>query len=223
MESNFVGKVIDLQEIGVIRMQTVEDVREGDSLQGKLQSALHMEYDDNSKQNLWTLSPEKTADLFTDLYGKNDNRFPIGQFAKALGFKVLRRTLTPDNLSGYIACDKELVFPRLIVVNENDNLGHQRFTIAHELWHYIKRVGIIDDLASTGGFYSAYDTDPKAQDGEEREANYFAASLLMPKERFKEAYHSLNKFSYSTPIRELSDMFGVSEKAVETRIKELSL
>lgn len=165
-------------------------------------------------------APERVAAEIAEYYGTS-KAFPIGDLAKTLGFRVLIRKLSKRSLSGYIACDDKLSIPRLIVVNEDDNYGHQRFTIAHELWHYCKRIVEIDEIAKADGYYSPYDTDPKTQDEEELEANQFAASLLMPEEEFRIAYQGATvlKISYDY----LKERFGVSRTAIDRRARALGL
>ena len=165
-------------------------------------------------------TPETVAEEIAKYYGTS-SAFPIGDLARTLGFRILVRRLSKRSLSGYIACDDQLTIPRLIVVNEDDNYGHQRFTIAHELWHYCKRIGDIDQIAKRGGYYSPYDTDPKAQDEEELEANRFAASLLMPEKEFMIAYQGATvlKISYDS----LKERFGVSRTAIDKRARTLGL
>lgn len=86
-----------------------------------------------------------------------------------------------------------------------------RFTIAHELGHYFlhylypERENAV--RFSRGGSNRA-----------ETEANYFAASLLMPEESFKAAHQELGANPGALAAR-----FGVSPRAAEVRIESLRL
>lgn len=203
-----VGNIVRLHPKGEILMESRREFNKT-SLQDLILNALKR---DNT--------PESIAAEITGYYG-TDSAFPIGDLARTLGFRILIRKLSKRSLSGYIACDDKLTIPRLIVVNADDNYGHQRFTIAHELWHYCKRIGEIDSIAKEKGYYSPYDTDPKAQDAEELEANRFAANLLMPIEEFKIAYQGATvlKISYDS----LKERFGVSRTAIDRRAHTLGL
>lgn len=167
------------------------------------------------------VNPAEMAEYILNLMGR-EFPFPIGKLARALGFKVELQTIPNDNLSGYIACDNSLKEgPRLIRLNERDSLGHQRFTIAHELWHYFENIKEVEAVASTTGYYSSYRTD-LANDPTEQIANTFAANLLMPQSEYVSSYELLRS---ATPEHELNEkmsvIFGVSETAINIRNKAL--
>lgn len=148
---------------------------------------------------------------------------PIVQLAKKLCFSVFQQEFDKDNISGIIAIDPELREKfgndKIITVNTKDNLGHQRFTIAHELAHYLFD---FDENSSTQ-YYNAYDTTGSDNEIEER-ANFFAANLLMPRDEFVEKYNEYNGvFTLYDIVLKLSDDFQVSASAIKKRIEELSL
>jgi hypothetical protein len=80
-----------------------------------------------------------------------------------------------------------------------------KFTIAHELGHYVLH---------TGRFTKQICANRGATDRAEWEANWFATGFLMPEKLFKEA---LDKFGQN-PV-EIASYFGVSQSAAEIRIK----
>lgn len=110
-----------------------------------------------------------------------------------------------------------------IYVNENDIEFRQRFTIAHELWHYflhkeeLDNLSIISDKKESQYLYrdSDFDCVPDEIKWMEEEANEFAWNLLMPEEKFLELYKE-----YTIP--QLSQIFSVSERAISTRFYYLS-
>ena len=82
--------------------------------------------------------------------------------------------------------DKSGLFVRrtgndLIAVNSAQPRTRQRFTIAHELGHYLLHASMLSH--SDEAFVVKYrdDVSSSGRSIEEVEANYFAASLLMPK------------------------------------------
>lgn len=98
-----------------------------------------------------------------------------------------------------------------IYINKDYSSERRRFTLAHELGHFIlhpnqKKLRV-----------DIYDYSKDSQESiDETEANYFAASLLMPKEEF---YRMLNVSEGD--IKLTAKYFGVSLSAVENRLQWL--
>lgn len=171
---------------------------------------------------LRTVSADKTGD---DRYP-----LPVVQLLQQMGFGLFRTTFRKPNVSGLIAVDSSLpeknkVFKtdRVILVNRDDSTAHQRFTIAHELAHYIFDY----DEASTPKYYKYYSTDEHTNDIELR-ANRFAAEILMPTDAFKEKYDQFKQeqgisFSLPSTITKLSQFFDAPVTAVEKRLEETGL
>ncbi|MCQ2106585.1 MAG: ImmA/IrrE family metallo-endopeptidase [Fibrobacter sp.] len=91
----------------------------------------------------------------------------------------------------------------------------QRFTLAHELGHYFlhSRQGEIPLRAFRLGTSLA-----------EREANYFAAELLMPEDMFKEDFAKLPQgLDSDGQISKMAEMYHVSFLAASVRISSLGL
>lgn len=115
-----------------------------------------------------------------------------------------------DSISGYIECRDGIY---RIAVNANHPKTRQRFTAAHELGHYIYH----RDLLGAGvGDNRAYRKDgtnhPNANIHpiHERQANSFAANVLMPRHRL------IDVAGQSTA--ELAMRFGVSQEAMRIRL-----
>ena len=149
----------------------------------------------------------------------------IGDMLDALGFAVVPDdSLDDDKLSGALAIDNTVVieqFRKMIILNNKDNVGHQRFTIAHELAHYI-----FDALPEQKYYEAYYRTDEqKNQEVREYRANKFAANLLMPKAIFEPRYQFVA--SQITNLQKVQVIlgldFGVSITAIDRRINELKL
>jgi hypothetical protein len=68
----------------------------------------------------------------------------------------------------------------IIRVGEGQNRGRCRFTIAHELGHYVLHRGRFLDATETRAHFTVWNDA-----SEESEANFFAAELLMPDYLFK--------------------------------------
>jgi Zn-dependent peptidase ImmA (M78 family) len=141
------------------------------------------------------------------------NWFPVDpvRIARALGMTVLDSPL-PDDVAGTIV--KENGKDPLVLLNADDHPNRKRFTLAHELGHFVRRTdegafGYVDrrdTLSATG-------TDP-----EEVYANAFAANLLMPESEV----HRLHREEHASDL-ELALRFGVSREAARIRLANLSL
>lgn len=104
----------------------------------------------------------------------------------------------------------------IIYTNANEPVYRRRFTIAHEIAHYMLHKDIIDnhldgnltDVIGIGGvMYRS-----KLSSIFEKDANKLAAEILMPLEKIKDLY-----FKYNS-IKKLSEKFNVSEQGIKIRI-----
>ena len=117
----------------------------------------------------------------------------------------------------------------IIAYNPNQGEQRRRFTIAHELGHFVlHRNDGADTVFVDKDFIVKYRSNKLYSDLElkqEQEANAFAASLLMPKEFILEEITSprLKAFSESDVINELANLFNVSIPAMTFRLTNLNL
>jgi Zn-dependent peptidase ImmA (M78 family)/DNA-binding XRE family transcriptional regulator len=135
----------------------------------------------------------------------------VEAIARRCGARVVRRTFE-DALSGLVI---DLDDGALIGVNVQQHEYRQRFTIAHELGHYL--LGHHDRFHIDLGA-NAEDGHPPGYDWQsERSANDFAAELLMPAGFVHEAFAT-----DESPAR-LARKFKVSELAMGYRLVNLGL
>jgi len=144
----------------------------------------------------------------------------VSQIAKAKGARIFVDELQGD-LSGFLYRDKQQV---VIGVNTRHAQPRQNFTMAHELGHLLLhdqeqlhidhefRVRLRSDVSSQG------------TDEAEQEANFFAASLLMPKEFIErdladEEYVDI--FDDDALLTGMAKKYGVSAQALAIRLKTL--
>lgn len=112
---------------------------------------------------------------------KYHSHYPVklGALAKELGLVVKLATL-PANISGEIKdCDGIVT----IRVNQHDMKARQRYTLAHEIAHFLLhrhllREGITDDVL----YRSSQSNETEA------EANRLAADIIMPMNQIDECY-----------------------------------
>lgn len=149
-------------------------------------------------------------------YGKTDPE----NLAKKIGLRVAYEKLD-NEVSGVLVLQES---KPMIFVNSEQHSNRQRFTIAHELGHYLlhkqEQVHVDND-------FTVVYRDSKSSTGEdlhEIEANQFAAELLMP-EKCVEQYLAENKIKVitETTIAEMADFFGVSLQAMSIRLSVLGL
>ena len=132
---------------------------------------------------------------------------PVEKVAEAMGLTVVPFAFH-NKISGLLKKEEEV-----IGVNKTHHPLRQRFTIAHELGHFLLGHGMgeehqeemIDDVFDR----------PQPQ---EREANLFASSLLMPEDWIKK-YVKKNGME----IESLAKTFEVSKQAVTIRLLQLKL
>lgn len=132
--------------------------------------------------------------------------------ADALGLRVTSRILAND-VSGKIECNLSDGSCE-ITVNASHSETRQRFTIAHELAHYILHRDLIGDGITDDALYRS----SSVGDANERQANRFAASLLMPKRLVCEMWEQGVRLPNALSVR-----FNVSPAVAEIRIRELGL
>jgi len=118
----------------------------------------------------------------------------------------------PDDLCGYIEKDENGKVT--IYYNPNHHENRQRFTIAHELAHFLLGHLNEDQKQYRDFSYSFKNTNYNPK---EVEANKMAAKILMPEDK-------LNFLIYKkgiTSIKELAKIMRVSEAAMLYRLKNL--
>lgn len=137
----------------------------------------------------------------------------VHSLPKKLGIS-LRQAFLADGISGMI---ERVGSSFLITICATDPVTRQRFTLAHELGHYMLHRhligdGIDDDRAyrsTQAGKYHNTLIGP----AEETEANKFAASLLMPADLVK-TERSKPDFS----VASMASLFQVSNHAMSIRL-----
>lgn len=191
----------------------------------------------NTYHDITAKDGEKIKDcvqmLLEDIHmGNHRERYPLPvvQLLRQVGFDLFRTEFQNPQQSGLIAVDSALeeqnalfASGRIILVNRNDSTAHQRFTIAHELAHYIFDFDEQNQLV----YYKPYLTT-ETDDEVELRANRFAAELLMPTDDFKQYFLELKakqgeEFSLPSTVTELSRIFDAPPTAVQKRLYETGI
>lgn len=150
-----------------------------------------------------------TSDLAQEAYGNEEEIVPPINLDKVIKYSGLTVKIgkfeDPDIIGMY---DRK---QSAILLSEGDSFTRQSFTTAHELGHYYLHKDKPNEIFYRKDFYLLDDSD-KIQ---EQEANWFAASLLMPREVFSIFYKKLGN------IEQLAKRFNVSSTAIYFRVKNL--
>ncbi|SMD08015.1 protein of unknown function [Fulvimarina manganoxydans] len=135
----------------------------------------------------------------------------VREMSKALGIRIETKAL-PDSISGKIERVGLFGDDYVITVNSGHSATRQRFTIAHEIAHFILHRDLIGDGIVDDALYR----DHRLGDERERQANRYAASLLMPRRQVREAWDNgaITKGA-------LARAFDVSPAVAEIRMREL--
>lgn len=135
--------------------------------------------------------------------------------AKSLGINVYPVIL--ENTSGYIKFEDS---QKNIYVNDLEPKKRKRFTIAHEIGHFLLHRNLIQNEGSAVLYRS---TDAINRDILEIQANKCAAALLMPRNRVSEQFNAMTDAPYVTKLITLANLFNVSVDAMDIRLTVLGL
>ena len=139
-------------------------------------------------------------------FGGAELPVPVERIAEdLLGLAVAKR-------DGLAVSGMLLPAEREIYVNAEDVPARRRFTLAHEVGHWVCQC-----LEGKGApvMCRAEDVSESADRTLEREANVFAAELLMPENEVREAW--------ATDPDACAECFGVSDEAMRWRLYSFGL
>ena len=160
---------------------------------------------------------EEKATAILKKFNLYEPGFDIKELTKSLDIKLIYDTLADDVAGFFVMTDNQSI----ITINRDNKPVRKRFTIAHEIGHSVlhsKEQPIFIDKTPKVMFRNI--ASSTGEIFKEREANAFAAALLMPKELIEQelqnAPNDINK-----AIRYLADTFNVSENAMSFRLSNL--
>ncbi len=147
---------------------------------------------------------------------------PINRIAKLRGLDIRKDKIPDSDISGFL-------FRRgvetIIGVNTSHPSTRQRFTIAHELGHVLLHESRPDELHVDRRFEVKF-RDSRSSLGtdiEEREANLFAAELLMPQRFIERDLRNASAVDLEDGafVDKLAAQYGVSSQALIFRLSYL--
>lgn len=140
----------------------------------------------------------------------------LGQLAKELGVAIKVSSMG-TGISGQVSREGNQY---VIRVNRNEARERQRFTIAHELAHYLLHRNVIDN--SDGGITDTVLYRSGAPERIEFEANRLAAEIVMPMPLIEqELRERFGGVVTEATIEGLAEIFEVSKAAMEIRLSTL--
>lgn len=165
---------------------------------------------------------ERRAEELLRQHGVTAPPVDVEALAAAEGAEV-RAVKASAELSGLLAREGDRI---VIGVNENHHINRRRFTVAHELGHWLLHMKqepnplFVDEQM----VYFRDETSSKAVDPQEIQANTFAASLLMPRDFLRDDLRG-RPFDINDDVQvgRLARRYRVSVQALSIRLTWLGL
>ena len=165
------------------------------------------------------MSMERRAEQLLVKAGVATTPVPVKQVAAHLGIRIELADLGEDCSAVLVRNGNRAV----IGVNEKHYPNRQRFSIAHEIAHFLLHEG--DTYIDKG--YRVHFRDLESGSGtkqEEMEANAFAAALLMPAKWVRDAFKQQPfELTGDDSLELLATEFRVSTEAMTYRLMNLQL
>ncbi|HEY0395664.1 MAG TPA: ImmA/IrrE family metallo-endopeptidase [Candidatus Elarobacter sp.] len=170
------------------------------------------------KRAIKKMIEDKARDLLQD--AKAGIPVDLDVIAAHLGVPIRHEFLNGD-ISGFLFRQDSQA---AIVVNRRQSKTRRRFTIAHEIGHYLldhKR----DEIHVDRAFVLKFRKGMPAGDQDEIQANAFAAALLMPRDALTTDLLSYERNGVidDTTIQTLADRYGVSIQALLIQLATIDL
>jgi Zn-dependent peptidase ImmA (M78 family) len=157
----------------------------------------------------------QTAQILSELNISSPKKIDVFKIAEHLGVDVKSATLD-SFISGLFVIKEQKPYIRY---NEKEAPQRQKFTIAHELGHFVLHKDTPLFINKNEKILYRNSESTTGELLKEKEANSFAASLLMPLLFIEE---EIKKLPVGVdPIIYLSDIFKVSTQAMNYRLNNL--
>lgn len=136
----------------------------------------------------------------------------LGSLAKDLGLEVFRSSLKPG-ISGLIEPSKSASSGYRIRINRHESVERQRFTLAHEISHYLLhrefiRNGVIDNTMYRSSLSNK----------QEIEANKLASKIVMPDKAVMQLRQNYLGFTFDEMVHHMARDLRVSEPAMRIKL-----
>lgn len=136
----------------------------------------------------------------------------LGALARELGIDVFKSNLKPG-ISGLIEPSKTSPSGYRIKINRHESVERQRFTLAHEIAHFLLhrsliRNGVIDSTMYRSNLSSMH----------EIQANKLASRIVMPDGAVDRLKHELANVPHDEKISRMASALRVSEPAMRIKL-----
>ena len=152
-------------------------------------------------------SPEAVGEIQEAQKSLLDKPVAIVRLCKQFGVVAAKKSDLPDGVSGCIRRETDGAYN--IFYRDDEPITRQRFTVAHELAHYLLHRDVLEDEHSENIMLRG-----ELSNAEEIAANQLAAEILMPLKAMDDYIEAQKGFS----IRDMAKVFGVSSQAMSIRL-----
>ena len=143
---------------------------------------------------------------------QSTEHFDVYRAVSSLGITCVKRPLESSISGATLKTNKA----KVILVNSSKTLGHQNFTVAHEIYHCLYDENLVSRACKTESFERVSDS--------EQVADLFATHLLMPEDAIFNQLRLRKKQDVKLTLADvvnLEQFFGVSRKAMCWRLEDL--
>lgn len=160
---------------------------------------------------------ERRASAILERHGHQKPPVDVVLLCEQLGIEVVPEELD-DEISGILLLQDQPV----IAVNKLHSVARQRFTIAHEIGHFLLHRTSKDAVfVDRAAIQYRNQVSSKGIDPNEVAANNFAAALLMPCRMLEQDLKAIDESIADVHVIRLSKKYGVSEQAMSIRLARL--
>lgn len=158
-------------------------------------------------------------------FNVSNGAVPVENIVRSLGIEI-KLDKVDNDLSGFIVRDRQGK-KAIIGANKSHHPHRRRFTIAHEFGHFLLHEGHTVHLDENRGALRVNlrnSESARGEDSDEKEANLFAAELLMPATFLREDLRDkdLDLLGDSHFIEKLAKKYKVSSQALTFRLAYLN-
>lgn len=167
------------------------------------------------------ITREKTK-KFIDKYIGSTSELPVNieKIIKTENIQITKQVLS-DNLSGILLIKGDSA---LIGVDETNIPVRQRFTLAHELGHFVLHKEESSVFTDIQLFKRQSEGYTSREERMEQEANFFAASILMPEVLVRQKANIMECDLHDDEnVSKLAELFNVSLPAMTFRLLNLGI
>ena len=154
----------------------------------------------------------EVRDRYRAIFGGDELPVPVEAIAADLFGLLVEQSNAIDVSGMLLPAERRIVLNAAEALHEDKPIRRQRFTIAHELGHWVCHCLEGKAPHPQPAFCRAADIAHDVDRALEREANVFAAELLMPEEWVR------SEWSASMNVAAVAARFGVSPLAAQWRL-----